>query len=60
VSLRLLYLILVRQRAAKGCGCWLPRGTYFPGHDQRAIHERVARVGGIREFLDWFDRTWTG
>jgi hypothetical protein len=45
------------------CGCGEPtaRGRDFlPGHDQRAIHERIAKVGGVREFLDWFDASWSG
>jgi hypothetical protein len=42
-----------------GCGCGEIVPLYrdfLPGHDQRAIHERIARVGGVREFLNWFDK----
>lgn len=38
-----------------GCGETTARGDFLPGHDQRAIHERIARVGTVSEFLDWFD-----
>lgn len=43
-----------------GCGCGqsISSGTFLPGHDQRAIHERIAKVGSVKEFLDWFDATW--
>lgn len=39
------------------CGCegWTTRGEFIPGHDQRAIHERIARIGTVAEFLDWMD-----
>lgn len=45
-----------------GCGCGeaVPiRKDFVVGHDQRAIHERIARVGSVRDFLTWFDKTWT-
>jgi hypothetical protein len=46
---------------ACGCGELVPlQRDFLPGHDQRAIHERIARVGGVREFLDWFDTAWGG
>ena len=32
--------------------------TISPGHDQRAIHDRIAKLGSVKDFLDWFDRTW--
>lgn len=43
-----------------GCGTELPpgKGLFVPGHDQRAVHDRVAKVGTIVDFLDWFDRVW--
>lgn len=42
-----------------GCGEEAPSGRNFiAGHDQRAIHERIAKVGGVAPFLDWFDKTW--
>lgn len=43
------------------CGCGEPTTLsrdFLPGHDQRAIHERIARVGTVRDFLRWFDTTW--
>ena len=43
------------------CGCSLTVGEskYFAsGHDQRAIHERIARRwGGTLGFVEWFDET---
>jgi hypothetical protein len=36
----------------------LVKGDFAPGHDQRAIHERIARIGNVRDFLGWFDRTY--
>lgn len=44
------------------CGCgqaMTSKRDFLPGHDQRAIHARIARVGSVKDFLDWFDRTWT-
>lgn len=40
-----------------GCGCGkvVGRGDFLPGHDQRAIHERISKVGTVKEFIDWFD-----
>ena len=39
-----------------GCGELVPStGRFLPGHDQRAIHERIAKIGSVAEFLDWFD-----
>ena len=32
-------------------------GWFVPGHDQKALHERVARIGTVYEFIQWFDRT---
>lgn len=39
------------------CGCGEPTtgGDFVPGHDQRAIHQRIARIGTVAEFLDWMD-----
>lgn len=42
-----------------GCGTLLTGpGLFVPGHDQRAVHARVAQVGTVAEFLDWFDTTY--
>jgi len=38
------------------CGTPINRGDFLPGHDQRAIHERIAKVGTV---ITWFDETWT-
>ncbi|MCW5252297.1 MULTISPECIES: hypothetical protein [unclassified Streptomyces] len=40
-----------------GCGEPVPTGWFLAGHDQKALHARVARIGTVREFIDWFDRT---
>ncbi|WP_157254850.1 hypothetical protein [Nonomuraea typhae] len=40
------------------CGTPITRGDFLPGHDQRAIHERIAKVGTVKDFLAWFDDTW--
>jgi len=40
------------------CGCDVqpaPHRDFVPGHDQRAVHERIARVGTVKDFLAWFD-----
>jgi hypothetical protein len=47
----------------KFCACGCGDATtlardFLPGHDQRAIHARIAQVGTVRDFLDWFDATW--
>ena len=43
-----------------GCGTELApgRGLFVPGHDQRAVHDRIAKIGTVADFLDWFDATW--
>jgi hypothetical protein len=49
-----------RTLCACGCGNQTPAGRHFiAGHDQKAIHERIAKVGGVVPFLEWFDNTWT-
>ncbi|SRR6266851_173369 len=30
------------------------------GHDQRAIHERIAKVGTVKDFITWLDDAWPG
>lgn len=43
------------------CGCGgAVKGDFLPGHDQRAIHERIGKFGSVAKFLDWFDATYTG
>lgn len=42
------------------CGCGAEtKSLFLPGHDQRAIHSRIAQVGSVAAFLDWFDETWS-
>lgn len=45
---------------ACGCGAPVPgRRNFVPGHDQRAVHARIAaRWGSTIAFLDWFDDTY--
>jgi len=39
------------------CGCGrLVIGDFVAGHDQRAIHERIAKIGSVAQFIRWFDR----
>lgn len=45
---------------ACNCGTPINRGDFLPGHDQRAIHERIAQVGTVKDFITWFDTTWPG
>ncbi|MFE2022458.1 hypothetical protein ACFW9O_30955 [Streptomyces sp. NPDC059499] len=44
-------------------GSWRPApvtlGWFLPGHDQKALHDRVAKIGTVHEFIHWFDRTFT-
>lgn len=44
-----------------GCGCGEPvtNKDFLPGHDQRAIHDRVSQVGTVLDFVHWFDQTFT-
>ena len=41
-----------------GCGEPVPTGWFLIGHDQKALHARVAKIGTVREFIDWFDNTY--
>jgi hypothetical protein len=38
-----------------GCGGNVSGRDFLPGHDQRAIHDRINQIGTVSEFLDWFD-----
>lgn len=45
-----------------GCDCGselTTKAEFIAGHDQRAIHARIAKVGSVKDFLAWFDRAWT-
>lgn len=45
-----------------GCGCGAPvagHRAFAPGHDQRAVHERITRQwGSTLGFIDWFDAAY--
>lgn len=41
-----------------GCGKAVGRGDFLPGHDQKAIHERISKVGTVKQFIDWFDENY--
>lgn len=47
------------RTCACGCGADLASARDFlPGHDQRAIHDRIAKVGSVKSFLQWFGATY--
>ena len=33
-------------------------GNLLPGHDQRAVPDRIAKLGGVPEFINWLDNTY--
>lgn len=39
-----------------GCGTEIFAGEFVRGHEQTALHQRVAQIGTIPEFLRWFDQ----
>lgn len=45
-----------------GCGCGeeIFAGEFVRGHEQTALHQRVAQIGTIPEFLRWFDAMRAG
>jgi len=43
------------RRCECGCGEIVFENDFVRGHDQTALHQRVARIGSIKEFLRWFD-----
>jgi hypothetical protein len=45
-----------------GCGCGeeIYVGEFVRGHEQTALHQRVAQIGTIPEFLRWFDAVCAG
>jgi hypothetical protein len=45
-----------------GCGCGeeIFAGEFVRGHEQTALHQRVAQIGTIPEFIRWFDAVRTG
>ncbi|WP_213578499.1 hypothetical protein [Rhodococcus sp. USK13] len=40
-----------------GCGTEIHGALFVPGHDQAALHQRIAKIGSIANFLEWFDKT---
>ena len=48
------------RRCECGCGAEVSHGPFVSGHDQRALHERVAKIGTVAEFLCWFDQVYQG
>ncbi len=49
-----------KKTCACGCGKAVPgRRDFVAGHDQRAIHDRIARQwGDTLGFVEWFDSTY--
>lgn len=45
---------------ACGCGTEIHSGEYVRGHEQTALHQRVAQIGTIPEFIRWFDTIHAG
>jgi hypothetical protein len=43
-----------------GCGTEIYAGEFVRGHEQTALHQRVAQIGSISEFLRWFDAVRAG
>lgn len=43
-----------------GCGTEIHAGEFVRGHEQTALHQRVAQIGTIPEFIRWFDSTRAG
>jgi hypothetical protein len=43
-----------------GCGTEIYAGEFVHGHEQTALHQRVAEIGTISEFLRWFDAVRAG
>lgn len=43
-----------------GCGEEIYAGEFVRGHEQTALHQRVAQIGTIPEFLRWFDAVRAG
>jgi hypothetical protein len=42
------------------CGCGEEvRADFLPGHDQRAIHDRIGQFGSVANFIAWFDQTYS-
>ncbi|MEU2913426.1 hypothetical protein ACWCQ0_28305 [Streptomyces massasporeus] len=42
------------------CGSGEPvaSGWFLAGHHRKALHARVAKIGTVRESINWFDNTY--
>lgn len=49
---------LDRRPCECGCGGYIEGGRFIRGHDQTTLHQRVAKIGTVSEFIDWFDRNY--
>jgi hypothetical protein len=38
-----------------GCGGAVAGRDFLSGHDQTALHQRVAKIGTVTDFIAWFD-----
>ncbi len=48
-----------QRTCACGCGDPVTGRAFRPGHDQRAVHERITRQwGSVLEFITWFDNEY--
>ena len=43
-----------------GCGTEIHSGDFVRGHEQVALHKRVAEIGTIPDFIRWFDAVRSG
>ncbi len=43
-----------------GCGAEIFAGEFVRGHEQTALHQRVAQIGSIQDFIRWFDARMGG
>lgn len=50
--------LLGNRECSCGYGKPISRGDFLPSHDQRTIHERIARIGTVKDSIAWFDQTW--
>jgi len=48
------------QPCGCGCGTEIFAGKFVRGHEQTALHQRVAQIGTISGFLRWLDAMQAG
>ncbi|MGW0359220.1 hypothetical protein ACWDXV_33950 [Nocardia nova] len=41
-----------------GCRTEVYDAHFVAGHDQAALHQRVAKIGTIPQFIEWFDKSY--